>query len=149
MLNTLRPDSMILLDGKMTKSYTGQLPKWLGLQFAWTSLRTSAGVGTNVSPLVRTVSYSLVAEAAEPSGVVLHLEDVVFEVCKLDKLEKKTKKQCDSMKILTSVCRPEIRRVLQDSPMVPCIDLMCLFGLKVVTKLGHLDFTLVTSYQKV
>ena len=31
----------------------------------------------------------------------------------------------------------------------PYGSMMCLFGLKVVTKLGHLDFTLVTSYQKV
>ena len=54
------------------------------------------------------------------------------------------------MKILTSVCQSEIRGVLQGSPMGPCIDWMCLFGLEGVTKLGRLDFfTLVTIYQKV
>ena len=34
-----------------------------------------------------TISYCLVAEAAEPSGVVLHYEDVVFEVGKSGNFE--------------------------------------------------------------
>ena len=51
------------------------------MQFAWACLGACTGVGADVGPAVLTVGFGLVVEAAEPFGMILHLENVVLEVC--------------------------------------------------------------------